>query len=46
MFIFRGTSMLDYRVILAGAIPAAVIALAADFGLSLTEKAFSWDRKR
>jgi osmoprotectant transport system permease protein len=45
MFIFRGTSMLDYRVILAGAIPAAMIALAADFGLSLLEKAFSRERK-
>jgi len=45
MFIFRGTSMLDYRVILAGAIPAALIALGADFGLSLLEKAFSRERK-
>ena len=40
MFIFRGTSMLDYRLILAGAIPAAFIALAADFGLSAIEKHF------
>jgi osmoprotectant transport system permease protein len=44
MFIFRGTSMLDYRVILAGAIPAAVIALAADFGMSLLEKHFQRER--
>jgi len=46
MFIFRGTSMLDYRVILAGAIPAALIALGADFGLSLVEKSFSRNRQR
>jgi osmoprotectant transport system permease protein len=45
MFIFRGTSMLDYRVILAGAIPAAFIALAADFGLSATEKYFMRERR-
>ena len=32
--------MLDYRVILAGAIPAALIALAADFGMSTLEKKF------
>ena len=46
MFIFRGTSMLDYRVILAGAIPAALIALGADFGLSLVERSFSRNRQR
>ncbi len=40
MFIFRGVSMLDYRLILAGAIPAAVLALAADFGLGAAEKVF------
>ncbi len=44
MFIFRGTSMLDYRVILAGAIPAAAIALTADFGLSRLEKHFKGER--
>ena len=44
MFIFRGTSMLDYRVILAGAIPAALIALAADFGMSALEKYFMRER--
>jgi osmoprotectant transport system permease protein len=44
MFIFRGTSMLDYRVILAGAIPAAFIALAADFGMSALEKYFMRER--
>jgi osmoprotectant transport system permease protein len=30
-FIFRGLAMVDNRVILAGAVPAAVMALAADF---------------
>jgi osmoprotectant transport system permease protein len=41
MFIFRGVSMVDGRVILAGAIPAALLALAADFGLGTIEKRFS-----
>jgi len=41
MFIFRGVSMVDGRVILAGAIPAALLALAADFGLGAVEKKFS-----
>lgn len=45
MFIFRGTSMLDYRVILAGAIPAACIALAADFSLSILERHFMKERR-
>ena len=45
MFIFRGTSMLDYRVILAGAIPAAFIALAADFGMSALERYFMRERR-
>lgn len=45
MFIFRGTSMLDYRLILAGAIPAAAIALAADFGLSAIERYFMRERR-
>ncbi len=37
-FIFRGLSMVDNRVILAGAIPAALLALAADFALGWTER--------
>src|SRR5712671_38050 len=45
MFIFRGTSMLDYRLILAGAIPAAFIALSADFGMSSLEKYFMRERR-
>ena len=38
MFIFRGISTVNNQLILAGAIPAALIALGADFGLGLIEK--------
>ncbi|HLW80515.1 MAG TPA: ABC transporter permease [Candidatus Acidoferrales bacterium] len=37
-FIFRGLAMVDNRVILAGAIPAALLALVADIGLGLLER--------
>ena len=37
-FIFRGLAMVDNRVILAGAIPAAVLALLADFGVGWIER--------
>lgn len=37
-FIFRGLAMVDNRVILAGAIPAAVLALVADFGVGWIER--------
>jgi len=37
-FIFRGLAMVDNRVILAGAIPAALLALAADGLLGLIER--------
>jgi osmoprotectant transport system permease protein len=37
-FIFRGLAMVDDQLILAGAIPAAALALLADFGLSLLER--------
>lgn len=40
-FIFRGVSMVDNRVILAGAIPAAVLALLADFGVGWVERRLS-----
>lgn len=40
-FIFRGVSMVDSRLILAGALPAAALALLADFGLGMIEKRFS-----
>lgn len=37
-FIFRGLAMVDNHVILAGAIPAALMALLADFALGLVQK--------
>jgi osmoprotectant transport system permease protein len=37
-YIFRGLAMVNNTVILAGAIPAATLALLADFGLGLLEK--------
>jgi osmoprotectant transport system permease protein len=40
-FIFRGVSMVDNRLVLAGAIPAALMALIADFGLGWIERFFS-----
>ena len=39
-FIFRGVAMVDDRVILAGAIPAAIMALAADFSVGWLERRF------
>ncbi len=38
-FIFRGLAMVDNRVILAGAVPAALLALAADGAIGLVERA-------
>jgi osmoprotectant transport system permease protein len=38
-YIFRGLSMVDPTVILAGAVPAALLALAFDGGLTLVERA-------
>lgn len=38
VFIFRGISMVDTGTVLAGAIPAAVMALAADEGLEWIER--------
>jgi len=43
-FIFRGISMVDSGQILAGAIPAALLALLADFGLGRLER--RWSRHR
>lgn len=37
-FIFRGLAMVDNRVILAGAVPAAILALLADFCVGWLEK--------
>jgi osmoprotectant transport system permease protein len=41
-FIFRGLAMVDNRVILAGAIPAALMALLADFLLGQLERRFRY----
>ena len=41
MFIFRGIAMADTATVLAGAIPAAVMAVAADEVLEWTEKRLS-----
>ena len=38
VYIFRGLSMVNNQMILAGAIPAALLALAADFLLGMLEK--------
>jgi osmoprotectant transport system permease protein len=44
-FIFQGISMVNSQVILAGAIPAALLALAADAGLGFLERRHSrWRR--
>jgi osmoprotectant transport system permease protein len=37
-FIFRGLAMVDNNVILAGAVPAAILALVADLGVGWLEK--------
>ncbi|HYW45631.1 MAG TPA: ABC transporter permease [Bryobacteraceae bacterium] len=41
VFIFRGIAMVDTRTVLAGAVPAAVMALAADEGLEWIERKLS-----
>ena len=41
-FIFRGLAMVDDRVILAGAIPAALMALLADFVIGRLERRFRY----
>ena len=41
VFIFRGIAMVDSRTVLAGAIPAAILALAADEGLEWIERRLS-----
>ena len=46
LFIFRGLSMVDNGVIMAGAIPAAVLALVVDGGLHVIERRLDWRVKR
>ena len=38
VLIYRGVAIVDHRLILAGAVPAAFLALAADAGLGAVEK--------
>jgi osmoprotectant transport system permease protein len=44
-FIFRGLAMVNIQLILAGAIPAAVLALAADFLLGICERRLRPERQ-
>ncbi|MGJ5673120.1 MAG: glycine betaine ABC transporter substrate-binding protein [Nostochopsis sp.] len=46
VFIFRGISTVNNQLILAGAIPAALIALAADFILGWLEKQLTQQREK
>ncbi|MBE9192232.1 ABC transporter permease [Gloeocapsopsis crepidinum LEGE 06123] len=38
VFVFRGIAMVNNQLILAGAIPAAILAILADWGISLLER--------
>jgi osmoprotectant transport system permease protein len=46
VYIFRGLRQYDNNLLLAGALSAALLALAADFLLGLVERQFSFDTKR
>lgn len=46
VYIFRGIRQYDNNLLLAGAVPAALMALAADFTLGLLERHFSVGRQR
>jgi osmoprotectant transport system permease protein len=46
VYIFRGLRQYDNNLLLAGALSAALLALAADFLLGLLERQFSFDAKR
>jgi osmoprotectant transport system permease protein len=45
-FIFRGLAMVNNQVILAGAVPAALLALSADFALGALERRLGSLRSR
>lgn len=45
VFIFTGVAMVNNDMILAGAVPAALLALLADGGLHLVEWKMSWKRR-
>jgi osmoprotectant transport system permease protein len=44
VFIFQGVARVDHAVILAGAVPAALLALLLDGGLHLLERRWDWRR--
>ena len=46
VYIFRGLRQYDNNLLLAGALPAALMALAADFTLGLLEKRFAVSGRR
>ena len=46
VYIFRGLRQYDNNLLLAGAVPAALMALTADFGLGLLERHFSVAHKQ
>lgn len=46
VYIFRGLRQYDNNLLLAGAVSAALLALAADFLLGLIERQFSYERTR
>src|SRR5258707_1101191 len=46
VYIFRGLRQYDNNLLLAGALSAALLALAADFSLGLVEQRFSLEAKR
>lgn len=46
VFIFRGIRQFDNNALLAGAVPAALLALASDFLLGLVERRFATDARR
>jgi len=45
-YIFRGLRLNDNRLLLAGAVPSALMALIADFGFALIERRFDWSSAR
>ncbi len=46
VYIFRGLRQYDNNLLLAGAVPAALMALTADFGLGLVERHFTIGRRQ
>src|SRR5881227_1857764 len=44
VYIFRGVATVDDTLIMAGALPAALLALAADAALGIAERRLAWQR--